>query len=285
MIQNPMIIKRGGTPENLRAIAVSADPPEGGSVSGGGKASDGMTVTVKAEAVSPYKFKEWQESGNAVSMDNEYAFQVDAGRQLVSIFEKSSLPDGYSKIEYIYTQEQGQNRYGWKIETGTLLDISSDTIFIDFEGTRQQATYYQTLCGWNLESNRANISLSYGTSLALMMNWNSYTRPSVNPYNNRVSVTIDFPNRKAVVNEQELSIASIAVPTGNLFLYNDPNGTSYSFIGKLYGCTVYSGEEVKANFIPCKNPDGEIALYEEISGEVFAPADNMKQYFLAGPAV
>ena len=48
-------------PDNVRTITVTSSDPEMGTVSGGGVASDGMTVTVKAKPLEKFYFKEWRE--------------------------------------------------------------------------------------------------------------------------------------------------------------------------------------------------------------------------------
>lgn len=54
-------IPAGGLPEGVHTITVAADPPEDGIVSGGGVASEGMTVTVTASPSSGFEFveREW----------------------------------------------------------------------------------------------------------------------------------------------------------------------------------------------------------------------------------
>lgn len=78
-------------PDGLRTITLTADPPEGGTVSGGGVVSDGMTVTVKAEAAKGYDSAGWQENEQTVSKDPEYTFPANADRNLTALF--AELPD------------------------------------------------------------------------------------------------------------------------------------------------------------------------------------------------
>ena len=78
-----------GLPANVRTITLTADPPEGGSVFGGGVASDGMTLTVNAEAEEGHNFNSWQENGEIVSKDLEYTFTVLENRELTALFEKA----------------------------------------------------------------------------------------------------------------------------------------------------------------------------------------------------
>jgi uncharacterized repeat protein (TIGR01451 family) len=67
-------------------IAVSASPPEGGSVSGGGTYGAGSSVTVTATPNNCYAFVNWTENGNPVSTDASYSFTVSADRTLVANF-------------------------------------------------------------------------------------------------------------------------------------------------------------------------------------------------------
>ncbi|MBR0172875.1 MAG: InlB B-repeat-containing protein [Lachnospiraceae bacterium] len=71
-------------------ILVSADPSQGGTVSGGGTYNEGDSVTVTASANTGYKFTGWRESGKEVSTDAAYTFTANATRNLTAVF----IPDG-----------------------------------------------------------------------------------------------------------------------------------------------------------------------------------------------
>lgn len=73
-------------PGNVYKIALTADPEEGGTVSGGGYASEGMTCSAKAEANDGYVFYEWDEDGETVSKNPDYAFSVSIDRNLIAVF-------------------------------------------------------------------------------------------------------------------------------------------------------------------------------------------------------
>lgn len=81
--RNPFSTK---TPPDLHTIALSTSPPNSGSVSGAGTASDGMTVSVSAEGGGEQFFDHWTESGEKVSTANPYTFRVDRNRSLVANF-------------------------------------------------------------------------------------------------------------------------------------------------------------------------------------------------------
>ena len=73
-------------------ISVSANPTNGGYVSGGGTFEQGETCTVGAIASSGYTFNNWTENGTVVSSDATYTFTVNANRNLVANFTLIPVP-------------------------------------------------------------------------------------------------------------------------------------------------------------------------------------------------
>ncbi len=71
-------------------INVSADPPAGGSVSGGGTYNSGSKVTVTASPNTGYSFVNWTEGGATVSTDAAYTFTATADRDLAAHFSLGS---------------------------------------------------------------------------------------------------------------------------------------------------------------------------------------------------
>lgn len=74
-------------------ITLSANPTNGGTVSGGGTYSQGQTCTVIANANPSYSFVNWTENGTQVSTNSTYSFTVTGNRTLVANFSYS--PTGY----------------------------------------------------------------------------------------------------------------------------------------------------------------------------------------------
>lgn len=68
-------------------ISVSADPVEGGNVTGTGIYAPGLTCTLTATANEGYKFTNWTENGVIQWLTNQYEFVVDRDRTLVANFE------------------------------------------------------------------------------------------------------------------------------------------------------------------------------------------------------
>ena len=73
-------------PQNY-TVTVSANPTEGGNVSGGGTYQQGQSCTVTATANTGYNFVKWTENGNLVSTNANYTFTVNNNRNLVAHFQ------------------------------------------------------------------------------------------------------------------------------------------------------------------------------------------------------
>lgn len=84
-------IQTGPTlPDDVRTISLTVSPANGGTVSGGGYASDGMTVTISSEAnaADGYLFDGWKEDNAIVTTENTYTFLISVDRSLVAAFSK-----------------------------------------------------------------------------------------------------------------------------------------------------------------------------------------------------
>ena len=74
-------------------IAVSANPTNGGTVSGGGTYNQGASCTVHAQSLTNYQFTNWTENGSVVSTQANYTFTVNSNRTLVANFQPT-VPQG-----------------------------------------------------------------------------------------------------------------------------------------------------------------------------------------------
>ena len=68
-------------------VTASANPAEGGSISGAGVYTHGETATLSATSNEGYQFINWTEEGTVVSEESEYSFTVAEARELVANFE------------------------------------------------------------------------------------------------------------------------------------------------------------------------------------------------------
>lgn len=72
-------------------ITATADPSNGGTVSGAGQYNHGASCTLTATANTGYTFSNWTENGNVVSTNASYTFTVDGNRNLVANFTANPL--------------------------------------------------------------------------------------------------------------------------------------------------------------------------------------------------
>ena len=71
-------------------ITVSANPTNGGTVTGGGTYQQGQSCTVHATAATGYTFLRWTENGTQVSTNANYTFTVTGNRNLVAQFQQQN---------------------------------------------------------------------------------------------------------------------------------------------------------------------------------------------------
>ena len=71
-------------------VTVTANPSDGGTVTGGGTYTGGESCTVHATAATGYTFTNWTEDGTQVSTQADYTFTVNANRNLVANFSLNS---------------------------------------------------------------------------------------------------------------------------------------------------------------------------------------------------
>ncbi|HTE47126.1 MAG TPA: InlB B-repeat-containing protein [Gemmatimonadaceae bacterium] len=76
------------TPVTSATITVSANPPDGGTVSGGGTFDVDAGVTVMATPAAGYTFTGWTENGTVVATNATYFFVVAGNRTLVANFSQ-----------------------------------------------------------------------------------------------------------------------------------------------------------------------------------------------------
>ena len=85
--ENRNLVANFQTQPQQYTISVSANPSNGGSVSGGGTYNQGQSCTVSATANSDYTFVNWTENGTLVSTNANYTFTVTGSRNLVANFQ------------------------------------------------------------------------------------------------------------------------------------------------------------------------------------------------------
>ena len=119
------------------AITATANPSEGGTVSGGGNYAQGHTCTLTATANDKYVFLNWTRNGSIVSWLSTYSFTVNTAANYVANFQRVSdgivIGDAASTSYYLpsytyYPYYLSQQIYTAD-EIGMACDISSVAFF------------------------------------------------------------------------------------------------------------------------------------------------------------
>ena len=199
----------------------------------------------------------------------------------------AGLPSDYTRLEYI---ESTGTQY---VDTG-LLPTRSTELEIRYQLTELPGTTTSAVFGYagatprlhfGLKSDKVQIGYNNGAD--------SYTfagQPDLNAH------TVTFSGRTYRIDGTAVASAFPSGWNGGaplslcLFAYNQSSGAvDYFSKLRLFSCAFTSlknagGSTVAAEFIPCKNAEGVVGLYETASGEFFANSAT-GDGFTAGPVM
>ena len=108
---------------NTFNVSVSANPTDGGSVTGGGSFQQGQSCSVTASPNTNYTFSNWTESGNVVSTSASYTFIVNSDRNLVANF--TYVPPTYTISVSADPDEGGMVSGGGNYVSGATCTITA----------------------------------------------------------------------------------------------------------------------------------------------------------------
>lgn len=155
-------------------IAVTANPSNAGSVTGGGTYNQGQSCTVTATANTGFTFTNWTENGDVVSTNANYTFTVNSNRSLVANFTENT---------YTITVSANPNNGGTAAGGGTFTHGQSCTV------TATANTGY-TFTNWtengSVVSSDANYTFTVEDNRSLVANFTAITYTitvSANPSN------------------------------------------------------------------------------------------------------
>ncbi len=222
--------------EGSYTISVSANPNEGGTVSGGGSYQDGASCTVSATANNNFTFTNWTENGAVVSSNASYTFTVNGNRNLVANF--TYIPPTYT-VSVSANPTNGGNVTGG----GTYAEGVSCTV------TATPNSNY-TFTNWTengaVVSTNASYTFTVNESHTLVANF-TYVPPTYT-----VSVAANPTNGGNVTGggtyAEGVSCTVMATPNSNYTFTNwTENGTVVS-TNASYTFTVNESHTLVANF-------------------------------------
>ena len=136
-------ISVGGGGTTTYTVAVTANPSNGGTVTGNGTYNQGQSCTVTATANNGYTFVNWTEGGTVVSTNASYTFNVNSNRILVANFEFLPTPT-YTITLSASPSNGGTVTGGGVYEEGQSCTISAtpatNYVFVKWTKNGQQVT-------------------------------------------------------------------------------------------------------------------------------------------------
>ena len=95
-------------------VNISANPSNGGMVSGDGRFEKGQSCTVTATPATGYTFTDWTENGNSVSDNASFTFTVSDNRSLVANFayHGGGEQPRYFRVDVLASPEEGGMVWG-----------------------------------------------------------------------------------------------------------------------------------------------------------------------------
>ncbi|HHT22102.1 MAG TPA: T9SS type A sorting domain-containing protein, partial [Bacteroidales bacterium] len=130
--ENTFSVKTVDCPAPSYTVSVSANPMEGGTVTGGGSYESGTSCTVTAIAYGGYVFTGWTENGSVVFTDSVYEFIVEKDRTLTANFNLTTDLKDLSRynINTYVTQRKIiiENATGWDIK---VIDVTGKVVYIN----------------------------------------------------------------------------------------------------------------------------------------------------------
>lgn len=181
----------------------------------------------------------------------------------------SRLPSGYTELEYIQSSGTQYVDTGMKTTNETSIIIDAQVLAMNQEqygggllfgscnpvqnsGHEAYVWQYKFNAVYNSTANVDTQTLTVGDRLRVEFMKNVCTVIK----NGQVFYTHTFS-------------PSSFTSTVNLYLFVLPRSTQYFGKIKLYSCEIFEGSSLVRDFIPCKNPDGAVGLYDTVNGTFY----------------
>lgn len=195
---------------------------------------------------------------------------------------KVSLPSRYTQLEYILSHST--EHIDTEINPGDATKVE-----IDFEPTTLAASH-QMIFGSRNTSSGGNQFIIGWTGHKSPAVWRSdYGSSQVNFTTTVAGVGRHYAVKNAAsckIDDSEVTNTAAAFTSSySMYLFGgNQGGTAVSQItSKLYGCKIYTSDQLVRDFIPCINPAGAVGLYDLVNSKFYANAGTGT--FDAGPEV
>ena len=245
-------------------ISITANPSNGGSVSGGGNEFHyGQSCSVTAMANSDFTFTKWTENGSVVSTDASYTFVVSSDRNLVAHFEGTfnghgyvdlGLPSGtlWATCNVGATTSEGYGDFFAWGETSTKATYTWSTYKYCHNGNYNQLTKYCNNSWYGYNGFIDNLTALQLSDDAATINWgNGWCTPTISQWEELLQNTTYILTTLNGIN----GILFTANNGNNLFLPESGHPeTNFQVFGIGYEGSYWS------NSLSTNSPDGAMCL-------------------------
>lgn len=173
------------------------------------------------------------------------------------LLHQNLLPKGFTQLEYIETRGYAyittniKGSAKWKLKAQATVSVSNSSRILVTRGT--SAGHW-----FGCYSGKWSLGTGSNSTIDQM---------------NLAEIEVDFQSTKAEakVNNETIIRNTTSSGEANVYkLFDYPNGTQhFYFVGKLYYCKCYQSNKLVANFIPCKNKENIVGLYDTISNTFY----------------
>lgn len=201
-----------------------------------------------------------------------------------------TLPKNYTELEYISTRENGENSSAW-IDTGFVPTLDTRVVF-DFMPTSFSEENSYAFGEW--------ASWQYGFFGCFLRGGGNYSGISwhYSDSHHSTEVTAVINTRYTIDANKETwtlkdgdgtTLHSYTFTRGetrthkNLYLFTF-NGAGNRMLGRVYSCKIYDNGTLVRDFVPCKDADGVVGLYDNVNGQFYGSSSSTDAFF-AGPEV
>jgi len=270
-------------PSGAHTVSVSANPPGGGNVTGGGTYSEGAPVTVTAAPNSGYTFVNWTEDGNPLSTNASHTFTMGTSdRTLAANFTAAS---GTSRTVAVTSAGNGTATGGGTYNQGQSVTLGAiPAAGCNFDGWYQGDTRVSSLPNYTFTVTE-DISLTAKFTAMQKDNLEVATvGGGVVKLNGGTELPANYLDQYARGAKITLTAAA---DRGNGFAYwQDGLSESILSTNPVYKFVMGAGVSLKAVFrrIPAGGASEFTVIFKDISGRILQSATVAKNGAAAPPA-
>jgi len=180
----------------------------------------------------------------------------------------SILPEGYTQVEYI---ESTGSQY---IDTG-YLGSDETKIIVEFAYTNRAPSNNGFIFGSRINNSNKNMSVTFDPEKVYIGRGNSFDTVNIVTELN-VKYKLIYEKTLVKLDNNVISNSEVSSFDSDYSLYilgcNERGQKIRNTRAKIYSFKIYDNQQLVMNFIPCKNDNNEIGLYDLVSNTFFTNA-------------